>query len=58
MRMLYGAAMTQGIVGGQLPELQRLAAEAETHLKQYGDIPTLLALLKVEIAKREHGGKH
>lgn len=58
MRMLYGPAMTQGIAGGQLAELQRLAAEAEKHLEQYGDIPTLLALLKVEIAKLEHHGKH
>ncbi len=53
MRVLYGAAMTQGIANGQLAELQRLAAEAEAHVAQYGDVPTLLALLKVEIAKLE-----
>jgi len=56
--MLYGPAMTQGIAGGDLAELQRLAAEAEKHLEQYGDIPSLLAVLKVEIAKLEHGGKY
>lgn len=57
MRMLYGPAMTQGIASGDLAELQRLQTEAEKHLEQYGDIPALLALLKVEIAKLEHG-KH
>ncbi len=53
---LYAAAMTEAIASGQVGEMRRLAAEAETHLAQYGDIPSLLALLKVEIAKLE-GGK-
>jgi hypothetical protein len=52
---LYAAAMTEAIASGQVSEMRRLAAEAETHLAQYGDIPRLLALLKVEIAKLEGG---
>jgi hypothetical protein len=50
---LYGQALTDGIAKGDLAELQGLQAKAEAHLKEYGDIPTLLAVLKVEIAKLE-----
>jgi hypothetical protein len=50
---LYGQAITDAIVGGDLATLERLRDQAEAHLKEYGDIPTLLALLKVEIAKLE-----
>jgi hypothetical protein len=55
---LYGGAITDAIAGGDLAKLQGLKAEAEDHLKQYGDVPTLLALLKVEIAKLEGRGKY
>lgn len=49
--MPYGAAITDAIKSGDLAKLKAAEAAAEAHLKQYGDIPTLLALLKVEIAK-------
>lgn len=52
---MYAAAMTEAIASGEVSEMRRLAAEAEAHLAQYGDIPRLLALLKVEIAKLEAG---
>ncbi|MBO9710168.1 MAG: DUF1843 domain-containing protein [Caulobacter sp.] len=55
--VLYGQTITDGIAKGDLAELQRLEAQAEAHLKEYGDIPTLLALLKVEIAKLEGRAK-
>jgi hypothetical protein len=54
--ILYGQAITDGIAKGDLTELQRLHDQAEAHLREYGDIPALLALLKVEIAKQERRG--
>lgn len=50
---LYGHAMTEAIASGQVSEMRRLAAEAEAHVAEYGDVATMLALLKVEIAKLE-----
>jgi hypothetical protein len=55
--ILYGQALTDGIAKGDVAELRDLAAKAEAHLAEYGDIPTLLALHKVEIAKLEGGAK-
>lgn len=54
---LYGPALTEGIARGDAAELRDLAAKAEAHLAEYGDIPTLLAVLKVEIAKIEGSAK-
>lgn len=50
-RPLYGVTITDAIAKGDLDQLKQLAAEAEEHVRQYGDIPTLLAALKIEIAK-------
>ncbi|ASG22575.1 MULTISPECIES: DUF1843 domain-containing protein [Nitrospirillum] len=50
---LYGVAITDAIAKGDLAELKKLAAEAEAHVQQYGDVPTLLTHLKLEIAKAE-----
>ena len=47
----YGVAVTDAIASGDLARLKEAEAAAEAHLAVYGDIPTLLALLKVEIAK-------
>ncbi len=47
----YGVAVTDAIASGDLARLKEAEAAAEAHLAEYGDIPTLLALLKVEIAK-------
>ncbi len=52
-RPLYAVTITDAIAGGDLEELKKLKTEAEAHLQQYGDIQTLLAALKVEIAKAE-----
>lgn len=51
--MPYGVAITEAIASGELAKLKAAQAAAETHLAQYGDIPSLLAVLKVEIAKLE-----
>jgi Domain of unknown function (DUF1843) len=52
-RPLYGGAITDAVASGDLDTLKKLAAEAEAHVLQYGDVPTLLAALKLEIAKLE-----
>ncbi|MBI1684358.1 DUF1843 domain-containing protein [Caulobacter hibisci] len=52
-RPLYAAPISDAIAAGDLDELKKLKAEAEAHLQQYGDLQTLLAALKVEIAKAE-----
>lgn len=49
----YGVAVTDAIASGELARLKEAEAAAEAHVKEYGDVPTLLALLKVEIAKLE-----
>ncbi len=51
--MPYGVAVTEAIASGQLAKLKAAEQAAEAHVAQYGDVPTLLALLKVEIAKLE-----
>lgn len=52
-RPLYAVTITDAIAKGDLEQLKKLQAEAEAHLNQYGDVATLLAALKVEIAKAE-----
>ena len=49
---LYAAAITEGIAKGDLTQLRKLQALAESHLEEHGDIATLLTQLKVEIAKQ------
>jgi hypothetical protein len=50
-RPLYASAITDAIAGGDLEQLRKLQALAEEHVNEYGDINTLLAQLKIEIAK-------
>ncbi|AYV47780.1 DUF1843 domain-containing protein [Caulobacter flavus] len=50
-RPLYAATITDAVASGDLEQLKKLAAEAEAHVQQYGDVATLLAALKLEIAK-------
>jgi len=50
----YGVAIQQAIAKGDLANMKSVAAAAEAHLKEYGDVRSALELLKVEIAKLEH----
>ena len=50
-RPLYASAITDAIAHGDLKQLHELQRLAETHIKEHGDIATLLSQLKVEIAK-------
>ncbi|HEX8168187.1 MAG TPA: DUF1843 domain-containing protein [Beijerinckiaceae bacterium] len=49
----YGVAMTDAIASGDVSKLKAAAAAAEQYLAEHGNVPKLLELLKVEIAKRE-----
>ena len=49
--MLYAAGMQQAAASGDLARMRQLAAEAEAHLAQYGNVAAALEVLKVEIAK-------
>jgi Domain of unknown function (DUF1843) len=53
---LYGVAIHQARESGDLDEMRKVAAEAEEHLAQHGDIPKAYEELKAEIAKAEAGG--
>jgi hypothetical protein len=49
--VLYGPPIQEAIAKGDLPRMKQLAAEAEEHLKQAGDVRAALEYLKIEIAK-------
>jgi len=53
MQVLYGGAMHQASASGDLELMRRTASEAETFLREYGDVSAALEALKVEIAKLE-----
>ena len=49
----YGTAIHQAIAGGDLAKMKAVAAEAERHLHEYGNVSAALEGLKIEIAKLE-----
>lgn len=53
IRPLYGVAIQDAIAGGDLPTMQRLAAEAEAQLHGHQDIALALTKLKAEIVRLE-----
>ncbi len=55
--VLYGPPIQEAIASGDLPKMKQLAAEAEKHLQEAGDVRSALEYLKIEIAKLEHHGK-
>jgi hypothetical protein len=50
----YGPPIQEAIAKGDLAKMKQLAAEAEHHLQQAGDVRVALEYLKVEIAKHSH----
>ncbi|MGD0300693.1 MAG: DUF1843 domain-containing protein [Bryobacteraceae bacterium] len=52
--VLYGPPIQEAIAKGDLPRMKQLAAEAEEHLKQAGNVRAALEYLKIEIAKLSH----
>ena len=53
----YGPPIQEAIAKGDLAKMKQLAAEAEQHLQQAGDVGAALEYLKIEIAKHEHKSK-
>ncbi|HEX8168186.1 MAG TPA: DUF1843 domain-containing protein [Beijerinckiaceae bacterium] len=51
------SAITDAIVKGDVAEMKKLQKVAEDHVREHGDVATLLEHLKVEIAKAGKGGK-
>jgi hypothetical protein len=49
----YGPAIHQAIASGNLAAMKTVAASAEAHLAQHGDVCAALEALKIEIAKLE-----
>jgi hypothetical protein len=50
----YGPPIQQAIASGDLAHMKQVAAAAEQHLQQVGDVRSALAYLKIEIAKLSH----
>jgi hypothetical protein len=53
----YGPPIQEAIAKGDLAAMKQVAADAEKHLRQVGDVRSALAYLKIEIARLEHKGK-
>ncbi|HEY6392861.1 MAG TPA: DUF1843 domain-containing protein [Bryobacteraceae bacterium] len=49
--VLYGVPIQEAIASGDLARMRQLASEAETHLKEVGDVRAALEYLKIEIAR-------
>ncbi len=50
----YGNTIQEAIAQGDLARMKQVAADAEQHLQQAGDVQSALEYLKIEIAKLEH----
>ncbi|MGB8842441.1 MAG: DUF1843 domain-containing protein [Aliidongia sp.] len=50
---LYAATLHSAVARNDRAELDSLICQAETYLETYGDLPTLIELLKTEIARLE-----
>ena len=49
----YGVTIQQAIAQGDLTRMRKVAKEAEEYLGRVGNLPALLAVLKIEIAKAD-----
>jgi len=52
---MYMATVTDAVAKGDLAQMTTLLSQAEEILHTYGDVPTLVQILKVEIAKAKAG---
>ncbi|MEA2755474.1 MAG: hypothetical protein QOJ54_1763 [Aliidongia sp.] len=50
---LYAVALQTAVAKNDRAELDSLICQAEAYLETYGDLPTLIELLKTEIARLE-----
>jgi Domain of unknown function (DUF1843) len=54
---VYGVPMRDAAAKGDLAEMKALAAQAQQHLAEHGDVSAALEVLKLEIAKLEASGR-
>jgi len=47
--------MREAIAQGDLDDMRTLAEQAEQHLRDHGNVPLMLEVLKTEIARAERG---
>jgi hypothetical protein len=50
---VYGCAMRESIAKGDLDDMKALAEQAEQHIREHGNVPLVLEVLKTEIAKAQ-----
>lgn len=50
---LYGVSIHEAAASGDIAQMKEVAAAAEAHLGEVGDVSAALEALKVEIAKLE-----
>jgi hypothetical protein len=50
---LYAATIHHCIAGGDVAKMKQIAAEAEKHVAEHGNVGAALEVLKAEIAKAE-----
>jgi len=50
---IYSAAIQEAMARGDLVEMKELLAQAETHVKEWGNVPVSMEMLKAEILKEE-----
>lgn len=55
--MVYGVPIHHAIASGDLAKMKEMAAAAEKHLHEHGDVSAALEHLKIAIAKLEHKHK-
>ncbi|HEX4495137.1 MAG TPA: DUF1843 domain-containing protein [Thermoanaerobaculia bacterium] len=49
----YGVAINEAVASGDLAKMKAVAAQAEEHLRQVGNVSAALEALKLEISKLE-----
>ena len=54
--MIYGGPIHHAGASGDLAKMKEMAAQAEEHIRQHGDVSAALEALKLQIAKLEHKG--
>ena len=50
-RVLYGPAIQEAVAGGDLAKMKAVAAQAQQHVTDHGDVAAELESLNIEIAK-------
>jgi hypothetical protein len=55
--MPYGPSIHEAVAEGDLERMRSMQKVAEKHLKEVGNVPLALEILKSEIAKLEHRGR-